>query len=67
MGEVKITDDEAITRCILAHNNTDLMKQATDYIIRLKAERDDYEKLAKSWMQDYDKLKAKYEPSVLVY
>ncbi len=31
-----------------------------------KKERLAYEKLANEWMQDYDKLKAKYEPSMLV-
>jgi len=33
---------------------------------RVCAERDEYERLAKSWMADYDRLSEKYEPKVAV-
>ena len=33
---------------------------------QIKRERDRYEKLAESWMADYDRLKAKYEPDKLI-
>ena len=38
--------------------------QPTNY--QLRKERDEYKRLAESWMADYDKLKAKYEPTVAV-
>lgn len=37
-----------------------------EYVRELERERDTYEKLAKSWMRDYTKLKEKYEPLILV-
>lgn len=32
----------------------------------LEAERDAYKKAAEDWMNDYDKLKEKYEPTVII-
>ena len=32
-------------------------------LVRMTAERDEYKRLAESWMADYDKLKTKYEPT----
>ena len=34
---------------------------------RLKKQRDAYEKAANEWMNEYDKLKIKYEPEELIY
>lgn len=33
---------------------------------KITKERNEYKKLAESWMKDYDKLKQKYEPSEIV-
>lgn len=35
-------------------------------IHKLRRERDEYKRLAESWMNDYDKIKEKYEPTEAV-
>jgi hypothetical protein len=41
-----------------------LVDRLRTYIRDLEFQRDSYEKAAKSWMNDHDKLKEKYEPLV---
>ena len=41
------------------------MKELKTKCITLADERDRFEALAESWMEDYDKLKEKYEPSYI--
>lgn len=37
-----------------------------DELEQVKEERDEYKRLLEQWINDYDKLKEKYEPLVLV-
>lgn len=44
----------------LAEENEKLKAQ----VEQLQFEKDEFEKVAKEWMNDFDKLKEKYEPSI---
>lgn len=48
-------------KAVMEENSRNLDKN-----FRLKNERDAYKKAAQEWMNDYDKLKNKYEPMVAV-
>lgn len=48
---------------LLSANGYEIVPE--DSYEKLLFERNEYKKLAESWMKDYDELKAKYEPLVL--
>ena len=45
------------------HDSARELADARAEIERVKWQRDEYEKAANSWMHDFDRLKAKYEPA----
>ena len=62
LEQIKETDSGGI----YTNSQSHLILKLCHEIRRIRLERAEYEKVANEWMQDYDRLKEKYEPDILV-